>query len=107
MESKKISKKSKFYFDDLKSTFILKKIIFDYIKKPKSLKIMKYNKKIQKRLNLSFNYYKDYSTLYSPIEIELMLVNDNYDKFINISDKEKEYYHIYFDNSNEEIKRKK
>ena len=105
MESKKISKKSKFYFDDLKSTFILKKIIFDYMKKPKSLKIMKYNKKIQKRLNLGFNYYKDYSTLYSPIEIELMLVNDNYDKFINISDKEKDYCHIYFNNSKEEIKR--
>ena len=104
MESKKISKKSKFYFDDLKSTFILKKI-FDYMKKPKSLKIMKYNKKIQKRLNLGFNYYKDYSTLYSPIEIELMLVNDNYDKFINISDKEKDYCHIYFNNSKEEIKR--
>ena len=40
------------------------------------------------------------------IERELKLVNNKYyNNFINISDEEKEYYHIYFDNSNEEIKR--
>ena len=43
--------------------------------------------------------------MYSSIEIELKLADDKYDEFINISDKDKEYYHIYFDNSNEEIKR--
>ena len=31
--------------------------------------------------------------------------DNEYGKFINILDEEKEYYHIYFDNSNEEIKR--
>ena len=66
---------------------------------------MKYNKKLQNRLNLSFSDYKDYSQLYSSIEIELMDVYNRYSRFINIPNKNKEYYHIYFDNSNEEIKR--
>ena len=67
----------------------------------KSLSIMKYNKKLQKRLNISINDYKECSK----IEIELKLVDNKYDKFINISDKEKDYCHIYFNNSKEEIKR--
>ena len=87
-------------FDNLKSDFFLIKL-FDIIKKNKSLQIMKYNKKLQKRLNISINDYKEYSK----IEIELTLDDNKYGKFINISDKEKEFYHIYFDNSNEEIKR--
>ena len=62
---------------------------------------MKYNKKIQQRLNLNINDYKNYSL----IEIELKLVDNKYGKFINISDEDKKYYHIYFNNSNEEIKR--
>ena len=66
---------------------------------------MKYNKELQKRLNLNINDYKKYAELYSSIEIELKLVDDKYGKFINIPNEEKEYYHIYFDNSNEEIKR--
>ena len=68
---------------------------------------MKYNQKLQKRLNLSINDYKEYSQLYTPIEIELKPLKNKYGKFINVHDKEKEYYHIYFDNSNEEIKRNK
>ena len=39
------------------------------------------------------------------MEIELKLVDNKYNKFINISDKEKEYFHIYLDDSKEEIKR--
>ena len=41
----------------------------------------------------------------SKIEIELKIANNKYGEFINIPKKEKEYYHIYFDNSKEEIKR--
>ena len=68
---------------------------------------MKYNKKLQNRLKLSINDYKDYSQLYATIEIELKLDNKNNHnkKFINISDENMKYYHIYFDNSKEEIKR--
>ena len=91
------------------------------MKKTKSLTIVKYNKKLQKRMNLNINSYKDYSQLYSLIEIELKFIDDKYKEierklyniwfkeknntFINILDEEKEYFHIYFDNSKEEIKR--
>ena len=91
-------------FRKLKSNFILKKI-FNIMNKNKLLLIVKYNKKLQNRLNLSIKDYKEYSELYSPIEIELKLVDNKYGYFINILYKDKEYYHIYFDNSNEEIKR--
>ena len=92
------------HFDNLKSNFILKKI-FDIMKKNISLDIVKYNKKLQKRLNLNIISYKDYSQLYSSIEIELKLEDNKYGKFINIYDEVGKYYHIYFDNLNEEIKR--
>ena len=114
MNSKIISKenqlnqvKSKIDFKKLKSDYFLIKI-FDIIKKNKTLKIMKYNKKLQNRLNLNISDYKEYSELYSSIEVEINLDGNEHnenDKFINISDEEKEYYHIYFDNSNKEVKR--
>ena len=66
------------------------------------LEIMKYNKKLQKRFNLNINNYKEYSQLYSSIEIELKLDKKFSGKFINIPDSMKDYYHIYFDNSKEE-----
>ena len=100
-KNEKLKTKSKVGFENLKSNFIFKKIL-EYMKKNKSLEIIKYNKKLQKRLNLSINDYKEY---YLSIEIELKIVDDKYGKFINIPDKDKEYYHIYFNNSNEEIKR--
>ena len=102
MNSGNTGLKSNIDFANLKSNFIIKKI-FSIMGKAKSLEIMKYSKKLQKRFNLSIKDYKDYSQTYSPIEIELKLNDKKYDKFINISCKD--YYHIYFDNSNEEIKR--
>ena len=90
MNSKYISNgekqtKIKFNFEKLKSNFIFKKIL-NYMKKKKLLDIMKYNKKLQKRLNLNINDYKEYSQLYSSIEIELKLVDNKYGEFINIPD---------------------
>ena len=102
MNSGNTGLKSNIDFANLKSNFIIKKI-FSIMGKAKSLEIMKYSKKLQKRFNLSIKDYKDYSQTYSPIEIELKLNDKKYGKFINISCKD--YYHIYFDNSNEEIKR--
>ena len=90
---------------NIKSLFILKKI-FNLLRKSKTLNIMKYSKKLQRKFGFNFNYYKEYFLFLSPIEIELKLVYNEYGgKFINISDKNKKYYHIYFDNSLKEIKR--
>ena len=104
MNSRNISKneqlKQSKNIENVKSSFILKKII-DFIKTNKSLEFMKYNKKLQKRLNININNYKEYSQ----IEIELKPADNRYGKFINIPDEEKEFYHIYFDNPNKEIKR--
>ena len=88
--------------DNLKSDYFLIKL-FDFIKLNKSLKIMKYNKKLQERLNININDYKECSK----IEIELKLCDNKHGYFIQIPDKDKEYYHIYFDNSKEEVKRNK
>ena len=104
MNSRNISSnEQKNEFEKLKSDYFLRKL-FDILDKNKSLIIMKYNKKLQKRLNINIIDYKEYSE----IEIELKLDNDKYAKFstfINIFKKDKEYYHIYFDNSNKEIKK--
>ena len=37
--------------------------VFDIMKKNKSFEIIKYNKKLQERLNLSINDHKEYSQL--------------------------------------------
>ena len=72
------------------------------MKKNKQLEIVKYNNKLKKRLNLSINDYIEYSQLYSSIELELKPADYQYGKFINIKEEELEYFHIYFDTSNEE-----
>ena len=104
MNSGNMQLKSNVDFSNVKSDIIIKKI-FNIMEKTKSLKIMKYSKKLQKRFNLSIKDYKEYSLICSPIEIELKHDDEKYGKFINIPNEDKEYYHIFFGNSNEEIKR--
>ena len=77
--------KPKINFNNIKSNFILKRI-FGILKKHKELEIILYNISLQKKLNLNIDDYKEYSQLYSSIEIELKLVENKYNKFINISD---------------------
>ena len=71
---------------NLKSDFFLMKL-FRIMKRNKSLKIMKINKNLQKRLNLSLNDFKNYAQLFSSIEIEIETDYIDYNenkKFINI-----------------------
>ena len=70
------------------------------------LEIVKYNKKIQNRLNLDIKDYKEYSDTFTPIEIEIIPTKGKYVKFININEEDKLYYHIYFNDNKEEIKDK-
>ena len=92
------------YIENIKSGFIFKKI-FDNTKKVIKLNISKYNKSLQKKLNLEFDDFKDYAKFYSTIDIELKLVDNGTGRFINFIHRKNNYYHIYFDNSKEEIKR--
>ena len=89
---------------NIKSNYILQKIFYNLAMK-KSLEIVKYNKNLKERLKKNINDYKEYSESYSSIEIELIPVNDKYGYFINIKKEDKKYFHIYFNNNKEEIKR--
>ena len=91
--------------ENLKSRYILSKI-YDNMTKRKQLEIVKYNKRIQNRINLSVKNYKEYSEKFTPIEIEIIPTKDEYGKFINIKENDKLYYNIYFNDNKEEIKNK-
>jgi len=86
---------------NIKSNYILLRI-YGYLNKRKSLIIVKYNKKIQKRMNLSIKDFQEYSE----IEIEVILCKNSYGQFININEKDKLFYHIYFNDNKKEIKNK-
>ena len=92
-------------FENIRSKYILQRL-FDILKRKKSLEVIKYNKKIKNILDININDYKEYSEKYSSIEIEVIPAIYQYCKFINFKDENKLYYHIYFDNNKEEIKRK-
>ena len=87
----------------IKSNHILKKI-FTNIIETKSLTIIKYNKKIQKRLNTNINDYKECSGIFSSIELEIIPGQNLFSRFINFNEKEEKHYHIYFNNSKNELK---
>ena len=91
--------------ENIKSKYILLKIC-NIMTKKKKLEIVKYNKKIQNRLNLCIKDYKEYYEIFSPIDIEIIPIKKKYSNFVNINENDKLYYHIYFNNSKEEIKNK-
>ena len=87
----------------IRNKYILK-LIFEHLNQRIFLEIIKYNKMIQKRLDININNYKEY--LQTEIEVFPKRIKSiNY--FINIPEKEsKKYFHIYFnDNNKKEIKR--
>ena len=103
-ELNKEKKESKNMFKNLKSDFFLQ-LLFNNLLKKKSLEIIKYNNNIKNRINISIKDYKEYSEIYSSIEIEIKPVNNKYGKFININKENEIYFHIYFNNNKKEIKR--
>ena len=65
--------------ENINSKYILSKI-YDNMTKKKKLKIVKYNKKIQNRLNLDVKDYEEYCK----IEIEIIPAKGKYGRFIYI-----------------------
>ena len=90
---------------NIKCKYILSKI-FKIVNIKKSFEIVKYNKKMQNKLNLSIKDYKEFLVKFSTIEIEIVPAKKIYSKFINICENEKLYYHIYINDNREEIKNK-
>ena len=86
-------------FDNIKSTYILKKI-FNNLNEDRKLIILKYNKTTRKRLNITKIDLKKLSE----IEIELRPSKDKSGTFINITEENKPYFHIYFDDNKQEVK---
>ena len=101
-ESNKIGLKN--IFKNLKSDFFIQKVLYNLLKK-KSLDIIKYNKNIKDRIIISIKDYKEYSEIYSSIEIEIKPVNNKDGEFINIDKENEKYYHIYFNDNKEENKK--
>ena len=104
MESNEVIK-VKPILGDIKADFFLLKL-FDALPKVKCLKLIKYNKSMQNRLNKGIKDFKEYTEIYSPIEIEIIPAKNKYGKFINIPYPEKKSnFHIFFDNNKNEIQR--
>ena len=96
-----ISSNKDVLINKIKSNYILKNLL-DFLQINTKLKLIKYNKKIQKRLNINIKDFQNYSV----IKIEIIPKKDLDGVFIkNIKMDEEFYYHIYFNNSKEEIKR--
>ena len=93
--------KTKRIIENIKSRYILSKI-YDNMTKKKKLEIVKYNKRIQNRINLSVKDYNEYCE----IEIEIIPKKGKYGEFININKNDELFYHIYFNDNKEEIKNK-
>ena len=83
----------------IKNKYILKNL-FEYVSYEKLINVIKFNKDIQNRLDITKDTYKKYSK----IELEIILKEEEYGTFINIHDYYKHYFHIYFNANKEEIK---
>ena len=96
-----IQSKNKRIIENISCKYILD-LILDKLKKNRQLKIIKYNKNLQSKLEISL---KDYIQ-FSQIEIIIKPGKDKYGKFINIPNNEEESnFHIYFNNNTKEEKK--
>ena len=84
--------------NSVKSKYILK-IIFGYLIDVKSLSIIRINKSLQNKLDIDINTYIEMCK----IKINIYPIKEVEGKLINIIEKERPYYHIYFDDNKEEI----
>ena len=65
---------------NVKSDYFIQKF-FGYMTERKSLETIRYNKSIQKRINISINHYKAYSEKYSSIELDIIPIKGECGKF--------------------------
>ena len=85
--------------DDVKSKFILKKIIA-HLPEKKFMKIIKYNKHMRHRLNIDNT---DYKKAYQ-VELEIIPLPNHFGKFISVIKGEESNYNIFFNDKKKEKK---
>ena len=108
MEPKDISKaeeqgQSNHKLRKLRSDYFIQKF-FEYMTEKKTLETIRYNKYIQKRIDININHYKDFSETKTSIELDIIPMKGKYGDFINIKEEDKKYFHLYFnDNKKKEI----
>ena len=61
---------------------------------------MKFNKKIQNKLDKDIKNYHDFSEKFSSIKIEIIPAKNKYGKFINYKANDCFYTYIYFNDNN-------
>ena len=88
----------------IESNFFIQKF-FGYLSERKSLETIRYNKSIQKRIDININHYKAYSEKFSSIELDIITIKGECGRFIKIKEEDKQYFHIYF-NDNKKKKSK-
>ena len=64
----------------------------DICQKRKSLETVRYNKSIQKRINININHYKAYSEKYSLIELDRIPMKGKCGDFISVKEENKKYF---------------
>ena len=87
-------------FKNIKSIYILDVIFKKFLRGKIYLRIIKHNKKLQKRLNISLDDYKTFKKI-EIVLIPITELDEQEEKynFINITNiKERKYCHIYFNN---------
>ena len=90
-------------FYKITSKIVLKKI-FNNLEKERTYEIIRYNKNIRTKLNITLNDFKELSDKkVSPIIIEIKPAQNKYGKVFN-NEGSRSYYHMYFD---DEKKKKK
>jgi len=82
---------------NIKSLFVLKRI-FRHLQENLFLNTIKYNKKLQKLLDLGVKDYKEYSF----IEIELFPCENKSGTFITIKKEQASFFHIFLNDNKEE-----
>ena len=92
-------------FNNIKNKYLIQEII-NYLDKKRALKIINYNKKIQNRLDTNIENYKNFSAIYTNIELEMIPIKNKFGTFDCFKNKS-EYIHIYFNNNKEEINKDK
>ena len=94
----------------IKSKYILQKI-FNNLNLKQELKLIKYNKCIQNKIGININDYKNNSKIIIeiiPSKYTKTIMEDEFKAitFVNIDEGYESYFHIYFNDNKDEIKRK-